>query len=254
MRIRTLARVLLVLAMLVVSAACNPLAGDEEATATSPPTPTREVIVATFTPTEVILAEDQTATAEAQATGAAQTATERALNPQPTPTFANPTVPPEDLLTPPMATLHAGDEEIPASLGSYGWVFGDTLGTVSAITAPIVQFEHDPVDVENGQEITISFSGREFRSPLERMDGGIYNFEDNSAFPTNQQGEVGDELAFVVNADPDQLLELDPSDPQFTIDVPPGHYAIRIQGHWPAHPQVTSTPIFATWIFNVNVQ
>jgi hypothetical protein len=45
----------------------------------------------------------------------------------------------------------------------------------------------------------------------------------------------------------------DGGDPRFTIDVPPGHYAIRVQGHWPDHPSVTSTPIFVTWAFNVEV-
>ncbi len=235
-------------------AACNPLADDNDATSTAPAEPTREVIVATFTPTEVVPPESQTATAEAEETEAALTATEIAQNPAPTSTFANPTVPPEDLLSPPLATLQASDVSIPATIGSYGWVFGDTPPTVSAFSVPIVQFEHETVMAERGQQFTVAFSGPEFRSPPEALEGGIYNFADNSAYPTNQQGEVGDELAFVVNGEPDQALNLDPASLEFTLDVLPGHYAVRIQGHWPDHPQVTSTPIYVTWIFNVTVE
>jgi hypothetical protein len=28
---------------------------------------------------------------------------------------------------------------------------------------------------------------------------------------------------------------------------------IRVQGFWPEHPEVASTPVFVTWVFNVEV-
>jgi hypothetical protein len=243
----------LLIAILSVAAACGPF-GDDDDDPPRQPTATREIIVATFTPTEVVPPDVQTATAEAQATGAAMTATELARNPPPTPTFANPTVPEGELLTPPLATITSPTGEIPSMHGSHGWVFSDALETVSAFQVPFIDLnEHEPVTVANGAELVISLSGTEYRTPPLTMDVGVYNFDENSGIPISQTGEVGSELWFVVKTDPDQQLDLDPGDPRFTIDVPPGHYAIRVQGHWPDHPSVTSTPIFVTWAFNVEV-
>jgi hypothetical protein len=237
---------------LVLAIGCNPLAG-EDPTATRPPVPTRAVVVATFTPTAVVPPAEQTATAAAEATDAALTATEFALNPPPTPTLANATVPPEDLLMPPAATLTGPAGAIPATTGSFGWVFSDELGTVAAVEVPLVQFEHEPATVAGGQVFRLALSGREFRSLPLSIEGGVYNFEENSGIPLNPQGGTSDEPAFALKTDPDQSLALNPGDAHFTLDVPPGHYAIRLQGRWPPFPGVTSTPIFVTWVFNVIV-
>lgn len=175
-----------------------------------------------------------------------------AINPPLAPTPAVATVPEDQLLTPPMATITSPSGMIPATLGSYGWVFNDTPGSVVALTAPITMFEHEPTTIMNGAELEIGLSGEELRTPPVEMEAAVYNFDENSGFPTSPQGGSANELGFAVKTDPDQQLEIDPSSPSFTIDVPPGHYAIRVQGNWPPQPGAR-TPIYVTWVFNVEV-
>lgn len=238
--------------LLLLAGACSPF-GDDDDDASASPTATRLIIVSTFTPTEVIPPEAQTATAAARETSAPATQTARANLPTPTP--ANATVSPEDLLTPPFARLETPDGLVDAYPSSYSWQFDDEAETFARIDAPIVQFEGDPAPVVNGAEITMSYYGQSYRTPPFELEIEVYNFDENSAVPSSGQ-QVGDQLAFAIKTDPDQRMIADePANPSFILDVPPGHYAIRIQGRWGPNPNpmFASFQLFVTWVFDVEV-
>ena len=103
------------------------------------------------------------------------------------------------------------------------------MGTVLLLATACVPFGDD-------DELSISLSGRELLTPPLTMEGGVYNFDENSGIPTSRTGEAGNDLWFVVKTEPDQDLDLDPVNARFTIDVPPGHYVIQVLGRWPDHP------------------
>ena len=237
----------------VACVACNPLDSDDNSP-TPPAAQTREVIVSTFTATEVVPPEEQTATAGARETSAAMTATEIAINPPATPTFAMAT--PEEILTPPLARLVRSDgQSIEATLSSYSWQFSDEIQTFFVAEAPITQFEHDPVSVANGAQFTIELFGEEYRQPPLELLGALYDFESNSAFPVGPDGQPGSELGFAIRTAPAQNLDLEPANPAFAIDVPPGRYALWIQGRWGEHPDPRlDEPIFVTWVFNLDIE
>jgi hypothetical protein len=151
-------------ALVPLVAACGPF-GDNDGNPPRQPTATREIVVATFTPTEVVPPDIQPATSEARETAAALTATEIAVNPPPTPTFANPTVPEDLLLTPPNATLASPAGEIAAVTGSYAWSYSDHPTSVVEIQAPMLDLLHAPVTIANGSELTLSLFGRVSTAP-----------------------------------------------------------------------------------------
>jgi hypothetical protein len=238
--------------LLLAIGACSPFGGDDDDDDAAP-SATREIIMSTFTATEVVPPEDQTATAAARETSAPATQTARANLPTPTP--ANATVSPEDLLTPPFARLETPDGLVDAYLSSYAWQFDDEAETFARIDAPIVQFEGDPAPVVNGAELSMSYYGESYRTPPFELEIEVYNFDENSAIPSSGQ-QVGSELAFAIKTEPDQrVIADDPATPSFILDVPPGHYAIRIQGRWGQNPisMFASFQLFVTWVFDVEV-
>jgi hypothetical protein len=240
--------------LLLAIGACSPFGGDgDDDDAPASPTATREIIMMTFTPTEVVPPEQLTSTAIARETAVPATQTARANLPTPTP--ANPTVAPEELLTPPQARLETPEGLVDSQLSSYAWQFDDEAETFARIDAPIVQFVGEPAPVASGDELTLQLYGEAYRTPPLELEIEVYNFDENSAIPSSGQ-QVGDELAFAIKTDPDQRVTAgNPATPSFVIDVPPGHYAIRAQGRWGPNPNpmFASFQLFVTWVFNVEV-
>lgn len=248
----------LVLALILAASlgACGPFGdddddGNDDNPGPSQPTATREVIMATFTPTEVIPPAGQTATEAAQQTALAATQTARANLPTPTPATE---INEEDILYPPRARLQTPGEIVEGYLSTYSWQFSDQAQTYSAIEAPIVVLEQgDPVALKNGDALAILYYGDEYRRPPEQLEVAIYEFEPNSAIPISETGEQADEPAFAIRVDPVQNLRVDPVDPSFTIQgFPPGHYIIWAQGRWGPHP-VLERQIFVTWVFDIEI-
>lgn len=242
-------------------AACSPLGGDDdddptntENAAPRDPTATREIVMSTFTATEVVEPEGQTATAEAQGTAAA--ATQAARDSLPTPTPANPEVSEEELLWPPRTRLETPDELVEGYLGTYSWQFRDVDETFAEIEAPILLLDQgDPVQLTNGEQLSIRYYGDEYRTPPRQLEVAIYDYESNSATPINPQtGEPAEGEAFAINSEPVQTLRVDPAQPSFTLQgFTPGHYVIWAQGRWGQHP-VLDREIFVTWVFDIEIE
>lgn len=237
-------------------AACGPLGDDDDDDAGNDnaaggaPTATREVVMATFTATEVVPPAGQTATAEAQATAAEATREARGSLPTPTPAL---TVEEETILYPPRTRLQTPNQLTEGYLSTYSWQFNDEAQTYSAIEAPITVLEQgDPVQVDNGDQLAIVYYGEEYRSPPQQLEVAVYDFETNSAIPTSGQAEA-DEPAFAIRTDPVQTLRVDPNDPSFAIEgFTPGHYIIWVQGRWGQHP-LLDRPIFVTWVYDIEI-
>ena len=235
--------------------ACSPFGDDDDDSDDNGPgiaTPTREVVVSTFTPTEVVRPDGLTATSVAEETAAAETATARAN--LPTPTTPPSEVDPEELLWPPRTRLETPGLLSDSYLGTYSWQFTDTDQTYANIEAPIIPLSQgDPVEVANGDTVTIRYYGDEFRAPPQQIEVAIYDFESNSAIPVGPQGQQGEGLAFAIKTGPLQNLRVDPSEPTFTLTgFAPGHYVIWTQGRWGQHP-LLDRQIFVTWVFDIEI-
>ena len=248
------------LALVALIGACSPLGDDDdddantENAASGQSTATREVVMATFTPTEVVEPEDQTATAEAEGIAADATRTARAGLPTPTP--ANPEVDPEELLWPPRARLETPGALVESYLGTYSWQFRDADETFAEIDAPILALNQgDPAQVANGDNLAIRYYGDEYRTPPRQIEVAVYDYESNSATPINPQtGEPAEGDAFAINAEPIQTLRVDPADPSFALQgFEPGRYVIWAQGRWGQHP-VLERELFVTWVFDVEIE
>lgn len=248
----------LILAAILVTAfgACSPLGDDDDSEGdnnpnASSPTATREVVMSTFTPTEVVPPEGQTATVVAGQTAVAATREARSLLPTPTPAVE---IAEEDILYPPRTRLQTPDQLTESYLSTYSWQFSDDAQTYSAIEAPITVLEQgEPVETENGDQLSIVYYGQEYRSPPRQLEVAIYDFESNSAIPQTEGGETADEPAFAIRTDPVQNLRVDPVDPTFTLEgFAPGHYVIWAQGRWGQHP-VIDRPLFVTWVYDIEI-
>lgn len=246
------------LAIVALLGACSPFSDDDDnPTATAPPeqsdpTATREVVMATFTPTEVVPPDQLTATAEAA--GTSQAATREARDSLPTPTLAH-DIDEEDILTPPQSRLETPSQLIDSYTGTFSWQFDDPDQTYADIQAPIVLLNQgDPAQVNNGDQIALRYYGEHYRTPPRQLEVAVYDYESNSATPLNPQtGEPAEVPAFAINADPVQTLRVDPADPTFTLEgFPPGHYVIWTQGRWGQHPAL-DRQLFVTWVFDIEI-
>ncbi len=249
---RRLLPALIFAAILILAiGACGPLGGDDDDDdnpAPSQPTATREVVISTFTATEVVAPADKTATQEAQQADLDASATARAN--LPTPTSAATIT---DVLYPPQTRLQTPNQLTESYLSTYSWQFNDEVKTYSAIEAPITVLEQGPpVEVNNGDQLAIIYYGSEYRTPPLQLEVAIYDFETNSAIPVSQTGQ-SDQLAFAIKTEPLQNLRVDQANPTFVIDgFPPGHYIIWAQGRWGQHP-VIDRPLFVTWVFDIEI-
>ncbi len=242
-------------AVIFTAGACSPLGDDDgvEGASMNPPTATldRQIVMSTFTPTEVISDDLKTATSEAKDAADFATATYRAGLPTPT---TDTSVNPEDLLWPPRTRLETPSELVEAYVSTYSWQFSDVDQTYAAIEAPITPLNQgDPVQIRNGDQLALRYYGDEFRAPPEQLEVSVYDFESNSAVPIGPQGQQGEGLAFAIKTDPLQTLRVDPADPTFVLDgFPPGHYIIWAQGRWGMHP-VLNRQIFVTWVYDIEI-
>lgn len=224
--------------LLLIITACGPFGGDD-ADPTATPIPT-EASQPTSAPTSE--PEATTSGTDSQSTPAEDS--------QSTPAA-------KDALEPPNARLIAGDQSIEAAFGTYGWQFADEMQSFVVTRAPTVTMTSDAMTVASGSELTVELFG-EFYDPDEppqSMKLAIYDFDANSAIPTNQQGQIlSNEPVFVKQTAPVQQSDLDVASPSFTLDVPPGHYAVEVVGDWGQHPVVKKEHIMVTWVFNVIVE
>jgi len=245
---------LLAAATLLGALACSPFGDDDDDAEANAARPTRTpipVVMATFTPTEVVEPADQTATAAAQQTAIAEQQATRAALPTPTP--ANPEVDPEQLLWPPRARLETGSALVESYLGTYSWQFNDPDQTYANIDAPIIVLnEGDPAPVTNDEQLAIRLYGEEYRTPPQQLEVAVYDYEANSATPVNPQtGAQSDEPGFAIRTEPLQTLRVDPANPTFSLaGFRPGRYIIWAQGRWGQHPAL-ARQLFVTWIFDV---
>ena len=243
--------------LIALLGACSVSGGDDDdegeaGPGPNQPTSTRVVVMSTFTPTEVVPPAGKTATEEAQLQARIETETAAAGLPTPTPAVTE--LPEEDLLWPPRTRLEAAGKLTEGYLGSYSWQFSDDIQTFGAIDSQITALNQgDPVEIQNGDTLTIRYYGEEYRSPPLRLDVAIYDFESNSAIPVGPGGEQGEGLAFSVRTAPIQSMQIDPANPTITIGgFSPGHYVIRAQGHWGDHP-VIARPLFVTWLYDIEI-
>ena len=243
--------------LIALLGACGLSGDDDDDEGDSGPGPgqpesTRVVVMSTFTPTEVVPPAGKTATEEAQELARIGTATAAAGLPTPTPAVTP--LEEEELLWPPRTRLEAAGKLSDSYLGSYSWQFSDDIQTFGAIDSQITALNQgDPVEIQNGDTLTIRYYGDEYRSPPLRLDVAIYDFESNSAIPVGPSGEQGEGPAFSVRTEPLQSMQIDPANPTITIDgFPPGHYVIRAQGNWGQHP-VIARPLFVTWLYDIEI-
>ncbi|CAN5612365.1 hypothetical protein BH23CHL2_BH23CHL2_20430 [soil metagenome] len=257
---RRLLPALLLSALLVAGllGACSPLGDDDDDDANNdtpgtnqPTATTREVVMSTFTPTEVVPPDQKTATAEAEQTAAVATQTARAGLPTPTP---EPSADSRDALSPPLARIETPDTLVESYLGSYSWQFSDDAETYADIGAPTIPLNQgDPAQFENGAQISIRYYGDEYRTPPLELEVAVYDFEANSATPLSPQGQATDDPAFTIRTDPVQNLRVDPDDPAFTLQgFAPGHYVLWVQGRWGQHPAL-ERQLFVTWVFDIEI-
>lgn len=248
--------------LLLTIAACGPFGDDDDDDATSTPaaTATATESDATATESDATASEteaDSTATGEASATdeGADSTPSAEATEGG----SSDGTAVPEGTqqpLQPPQARLIVGDNSLDAAIGSYGWQFQDQMQSFIVSQSPLVTMTDNQMNVTQGTEVTFEIFGEFYdpSNPPPSLKLAIYDFSENSAIPLNTEGQATSDVpVFVKQTEPVQSSDLDPASPTFTLDVPPGMYAVEIVGDWGPHPKMDTRNIMVTWVFNVRV-
>lgn len=252
------------LALIAMLAACGPFSDDDDGTATLGPA--RPVgggqntpVMSTFTATIPGTTPEVVETAAARNTAQAATATYEAANPQPTSTSPEglPTVPGGVGLTPPKAILTDGVGSIDSTEGSYSWVYDDAEQSYARIDAPLMPITEVALTTAGGP---FTMTIPEVSEQANNVQIGAYTFDDNTAIPTDQTGQPGDELMFSPRFDPVAEATLASLDESFTLELAPGHYLFQARVTWPdyVHRPPNSAemtfPIYITYLFNVIIE
>jgi hypothetical protein len=232
-------------------AACG---GDEGADRTNPnPGPT--FTIATFTPVPPDFTPEAFQTSQAQQTAFAQTATAQppvtATIPPSVTIQPDPNVTPaaENEIRPPDAVLRTVGGDALGSIGSYNW-FNPTLQSGAEITAPYVPLPDAVASWATGTAGRIDVPN----SPFAVVSAGvtIYTARENTAIPTDLQGNPSDELAFYPQQAPVQQMTVQDPSLSITPAVEPGEYIMSVTINWQT-PQNLPSPLYTQYVYLVTV-
>jgi hypothetical protein len=175
------------------------------------------------------------------------------------PTFTvgspTPTIAPNEV-RPPEGWLVAGAQRAIGAYGRYNWYRPDIDTGAQLDLVPYVILPSSALRVPNGTAMSVeTLQGTPY--PVTGATVEIFTYSDNIAIPQDQQGNiVGENYAFVEQQPPVQEGRAG-ADLQFTPNVAPGNYIVRVDTQWQAPPEIAAnleSPLHVEYVFLLEVQ